>query len=134
MGTLDVVLDYSAGGEVLRGNDANAMYMINVCVADTARRRSVGQQLVTAAMDFARETGARLQKVPRGYRGSNYMHVSPRYAAASCLSTGTAASHCDQLLLFVLSVPRPQWKGSKWYERCCWVLQELIHCTFISWQ
>lgn len=72
MGTLDVVLDYSAGGEVLRGNDANALYMINVCVADSARRRGVGQQLVTAAMDFARETGAHLQNSAeclRGYRG-----------------------------------------------------------------
>jgi GNAT superfamily N-acetyltransferase len=57
VGTLDVVFDYSAGGEVLRGNDSNAMYMINVCVADIARRRGVGQKLVAAAKSCSRENG-----------------------------------------------------------------------------
>jgi ribosomal protein S18 acetylase RimI-like enzyme len=57
VGTLDVVRDVAASREILRGNDRNAMYMINVCVADVARRRGVGQKLVTAALDFARNAG-----------------------------------------------------------------------------
>lgn len=57
VGTLDVVADYSASGEVLKGHDSRALYMINVCVANVARRRGVGQKLVAAAMEFAKNTG-----------------------------------------------------------------------------
>lgn len=58
VGTMDLVCDHSASGEVMQGTDANAMYMINVCVADIARRRGVGQKLVTASMECAQQAGA----------------------------------------------------------------------------
>lgn len=58
VGTLDVILAPSVDGEFLRGHDRDAAYMINVCVAEVARRRGVGKQLVHAAVETASGLGA----------------------------------------------------------------------------
>lgn len=58
IGTLDVVVTSAIEGEYLRGHDRDAAYMINVCVADVARRRGVGKQLVRAAVQAASSLGA----------------------------------------------------------------------------
>lgn len=58
IGTLDVILAPSVEGEILRGHDRNAAYMINVCVADAARRRGVGKQLIHGAVQTASSLGA----------------------------------------------------------------------------
>lgn len=53
VGTLDVIVTTAVEGEFLRGHDKDAAYMINVCVANVVRRRSIGKQLVQAAIETA---------------------------------------------------------------------------------
>jgi ribosomal protein S18 acetylase RimI-like enzyme len=65
VGTLDVALDHAASGEILKGEDSNAAYMVNVCVADVARRRGVGKELVAAAKSTAMRLGAQFRMVQR---------------------------------------------------------------------
>eukprot|EP00892_Ulva_mutabilis_P007501 jgi/Ulvmu1/5122/UM021_0139.1 len=59
VGTLDVVVAAAVEGQFLRGHDRDAAYMINVCVADIARRRGVGKQLVQAALTAAASLGSK---------------------------------------------------------------------------
>lgn len=58
VGSVDVSLQRPATGEALIGKDRNAAYMLNVCVAEAARRRRVGGALVTAALEHAGSMGA----------------------------------------------------------------------------
>lgn len=60
VGTLDVQVATRSPSEVLIGKQRSAVYMLNVCTADVARRRGVGQQLVDAAAHFARDAGTHI--------------------------------------------------------------------------
>lgn len=57
VGTLDVLTSTRSPAEVLIGKQRSAVYMMNVCTAEAARRRGVGQRLVDAAVQFARDAG-----------------------------------------------------------------------------
>ena len=55
--TLDLHNVKALADEVLIGNSSNPAYLANVCVAEQARRRGVGSQLLDAARNMTREWG-----------------------------------------------------------------------------
>jgi GNAT superfamily N-acetyltransferase len=56
-GTLDVHAVRALPGEILIGSCSNAAYLANVCTAVPARRRGVGEAILAAARELAREWG-----------------------------------------------------------------------------
>jgi len=57
VGTLDLHAVRAMPGEVLIGSCDNAAYLANVCTADAARRRGVGEQLLQVARELAKSWG-----------------------------------------------------------------------------
>ena len=58
VGTLDIHYTRALPGEVLIASCTNAAYLANVCTAQAARRRGVGEAMVEEARKIARSWGA----------------------------------------------------------------------------